>query len=203
MTATGTTGRPDPTADTMPTPMPSKAHSHPSSHLPGHSSAHPHSPPDPLMLRRAFGCFPTGVTVITTHSNEAVPVGLTVNSWTSLSLDPPLVLWALGRHSVSLPVFETTGHFAVNILCEDQAWLSRRFATRGDDKFAGVPVRPGLHGLPLIEGCSAHIECRMHSRLPGGDHLLLLGEVERVDVLARPPLVYAKGRYHRLGLAAD
>lgn len=193
------TGPPDPIADTTPTPMPSKTHSSPSSH----PSTHPHSPPDPLMLRRAFGCFPTGVTVITARTDEGASVGLTVNSWTSLSLDPPLVLWALGLHSVSLPVFETAGHFAVNILSEDQAWLSRRFATRGDDKFAGVAVRPGLHGLPLIEGCSAHIECRMHSRLPGGDHLLLLGEVERVDVLARPPLVYARGRYHRLGLAAD
>lgn len=182
-----------PDTDTMPTDS--------RKHTPAH--AHAHSPPDSLMLRRAFGCFPTGVTIITTHTGNGDPVGLTVNSWTSLSLDPPLVLWALGRHSASLPVFETCDHFAVNILAEDQAWLSRRFATRGDDRFAGVAMRAGRDGVPLIEGCSAHIECRMHSRLPGGDHLVLIGEVDRVDVLARPPLVYVKGRYHRVGLAAD
>lgn len=162
-----------------------------------------HSPPDSLMLRRAFGCFPTGVTVVTTRTADGGFAGLTVNSYTSLSLDPPLVLWALGSGSASLRAFEAATHFAINILAEDQAWLSRRFATKAHDKFHGVPTRPGIEGVPLLEGCSAHIECRMHSAQPGGDHLLFIGRVERVDVLARPPLVYFNGRYRKVGLAAD
>ncbi|HLT25988.1 MAG TPA: flavin reductase family protein [Zeimonas sp.] len=162
-----------------------------------------HSPPDSLMLRRAFGCFPTGVTVVTTRAPDGRFAGLTVNSFTSLSLDPPLILWALASSSASLRTFEGATHFAVNILAEDQAWLSRRFATRARDKFHGVAMRPGLEGIPLLEGCSAHIECRMHSTQPGGDHLLIVGHVERVDVLTRPPLVYVHGRYRKVGLAAD
>lgn len=155
------------------------------------------------MLRRAFGCFPTGVTVVTTRVPDGRFVGLTVNSYTSLSLDPPLILWALGSGSASLRAFESATHFAVNILAEDQAWISRRFATRSHDKFHGVASRPGIDGVPLLEGCAAHIECRTHSLQPAGDHLLIVGQVERIDVLARSPLVYVNGRYRKVGLAAD
>ncbi|MCD6679208.1 MAG: flavin reductase family protein [Burkholderiaceae bacterium] len=162
-----------------------------------------HSPPDSLMLRRAFGCFPTGVTVVTTRAPDGSFAGLTVNSYTSLSLDPPLVLWALASDSASLRAFEAATHFAVNVLAEDQAWLSRRFATKSRDKFHGVPLRTGIEGVPLLDGCSAHIECRVHSAQPGGDHLLFVGQVERVDVLARPPLLYVNGRYRKVGLPAD
>lgn len=164
---------------------------------------HAHSPPDSLMLRRAFSCFPTGVTVVTTRNPDGTLSGLTVNSYTSLSLDPPLILWALGSHSTSLRAFEAATHFAINILAEDQAWLSRRFATKSHDKFHGVSWHPGIEGVPLLDGCSAHIECRLHSAQPGGDHLLFVGRVERVDVLSRPPLVYVNGRYRKVGLAAD
>jgi len=163
----------------------------------------PHSPPDSLMLRRAFGCFPTGVTIVTTRSPDGSFAGLTVNSFTSLSLDPPLVLWALASQSASLRAFEAATHFAVNILAEDQAWVSRRFATKARDKFHGLSTRAGIEGVPLLEGCSAHIECRMHSAQPGGDHLLFVGEVVRVAVLSRPPLLYVGGRYRRVGLPAD
>ncbi len=155
------------------------------------------------MLRRAFGCFPTGVTIVTTRSPDGSFAGLTVNSFTSLSLDPPLVLWALASQSASLRAFETATHFAVNILAEDQAWVSRRFATKARDKFHGLSTRAGIEGVPLLEGCSAHIECRMHSAQPGGDHLLFVGEVVRVDVLSRPPLLYVNGRYRKVGLPAD
>ncbi|MCO5100562.1 MAG: flavin reductase family protein [Burkholderiaceae bacterium] len=163
----------------------------------------PHSAPDSPMLRRAFGCFPTGVTVVTTRAADGSFAGLTVNSYTSLSLDPPLVLWALGSRSASLRVFEAATHFAINILAEDQAWLSRRFATKSRDKFHGLGIRAGIEGVPLLDGCSAHIECRMHSAQPGGDHLLFVGKVERVDVLSRSPLLYVGGRYRRIGLPAD
>jgi len=162
-----------------------------------------HSAPDSLMLRRAFGCFPTGVSVVTTRTADGSFAGLTVNSYTSLSLDPPLVLWALGSRSASLRAFEAATHFAINILAEDQAWLSRRFATKSRDKFHGLGMRPGIEGVPLLDGCSAHIECRMHSAQPGGDHLLFVGKVERVDVLSRPPLLYVGGRYRKVGLPAD
>lgn len=155
------------------------------------------------MLRRAFGCFPTGVTVVTTRTADGNFAGLTVNSYTSLSLEPPLILWALASHSTSLRAFESAKHFAVNILAEDQAALSRRFASRARDKFHDVATRPGIGGAPLLEGCSAHIECRMHSAQPGGDHVLFVGQVVRVDVLARTPLVYVGGRYRKVGLPAD
>ncbi len=154
---------------------------------------------DPLVLRQALGCYPTGVTILTTLGANGAFVGLTVNSFTSLSLDPPLVLWALSTGSASLRAFESAEHFAVNILAEDQVAISRRFASTTPNKFHEIAVHSGLGGTPLIEGCSAHIECRMHSAQPGGDHVLFVGRVERVQVNGRPPLVYVGARYRRVG----
>jgi flavin reductase (DIM6/NTAB) family NADH-FMN oxidoreductase RutF len=154
---------------------------------------------DHAELRRALGCFPTGVTVITTLDPDGAFVGLTVNSFNSLSLDPPLILWSLGTRSSNRRAFEAAGHFAVNILAEDQAAISRRFASPARHKFHGVATHAGLAGAPLIEGCAAYIECRTHSTQVAGDHLLFIGRVERVHTAGRRPLVYAGGRYCGVG----
>ncbi|MBN9462593.1 MAG: flavin reductase family protein [Burkholderiales bacterium] len=155
---------------------------------------------DTRALRRALGCFPTGVTIVTTLGADGAFVGLTVNSFNSLSLDPPLILWSLSTHSTSLRAFESAEHFAVNILADDQAAISRRFALRGPNKFHEVAVHAGLGGVPLIEGCAAYIECRAHSSMPAGDHVLFVGRVERVRTSGRAPLVYIGGRYHGAGI---
>ncbi|MCX7891235.1 MAG: flavin reductase family protein [Burkholderiales bacterium] len=110
--------------------------------------------------RRVLGAFPTGVTVVTTLAPGGEPVGITVNSFASLSLEPPLVLWALNVRSPKLAIFDRAERFAVNVLAEDQVELSRRFASRDPDPFAGVPTRPGLGGIPLLAGVIAHIQCR-------------------------------------------
>lgn len=158
---------------------------------------------DHTELRRALGCFPTGVTVITTVDPDGVFVGLTVNSFNSLSLDPPLILWSLGTRSSSRRAFEACGHFAVNILAEDQAAISRRFASPARNKFHGVATQAGLAGAPLIDGCAAYIECRTHSTQVAGDHLLFIGRVERVHTAGRRPLVYVGGRYCGVGPGKD
>lgn len=150
-------------------------------------------------LRNALGCFATGVTVVTARSSDGKPVGLTVNSFNSLSLDPPLVLWSLGVSSPLVPAFEQATHFAVNILGEDQVEISQRFALREVDKFSDLTVRKGAGGVPLIEGCAAVIECRRASQQRHGDHLLFIGEVERVAATSMKPLVYLHGRYASVG----
>ncbi|MEZ5605327.1 MAG: flavin reductase family protein [Burkholderiaceae bacterium] len=154
---------------------------------------------DPRELRQALGCFPTGVTVITTLGADGSFVGLTVNSFNSLSLDPPLILWSLSTRSSSLRAFEAAEHFAVNILADDQVAVSRRFSSPLPNKFHDVAVHAGLGGTPLIEGCAAHIECRAHSSQAAGDHVLFVGRVERVRTSGRPPLVFVGGRYRSTG----
>lgn len=151
--------------------------------------------PDPLVFRRALGRFATGVTVVTTVAADGTPVGLTVNSFNSVSLEPPLVLWSLRRESPTLPLFQAAPRFAVNVLAEDQTDLSNRFASPVDDRFAGMVWETGALGVPLLPGCAARLECRTEAIHPGGDHLIFIGRVERVDCGDRPPLIYANGRY--------
>ena len=146
-------------------------------------------------LRQVLGSFVTGVTVITTLDTQGKPHGLTANSFSSVSLDPPLILWSQSRTAPSHPVFRDGERFVVNILADDQVAVSDRFARSSPDKFAGCPVRPGLGGVPLIEGCSAYLECRRISSFPGGDHVVFLGEVERIERTGRQPLVFGGGRY--------
>jgi flavin reductase (DIM6/NTAB) family NADH-FMN oxidoreductase RutF len=148
-------------------------------------------------LRRALGQYATGVTVVTTTDATGERFGMTANSFTSVSLNPPLVLWAAARSSPSLPAFEAAGQFAVNVLASDQHHLSRQFSTTGADKFDGVRLRPG--DPPLLEGTVAHFVCR---RLPGaggridaGDHVLFLGEIESYDAPGGEPLVFHSGFY--------
>lgn len=153
------------------------------------------SPFDARELRQVLGSFVTGVTVITTVDAQGKPHGLTVNSFSSVSLDPPLVLWSQSRAAPSHPVFEQSERFAVNILADDQVEISNRFARASADKFAGTSVVAGLGGVPLIEGCSAHLECRRVQSHPGGDHVVFVGEVERIARHPRQPLVFGGGRY--------
>jgi len=145
--------------------------------------------------RRTLGCFATGVSIITTRRGDKECVGLTVNSFNSVSLDPPLVLWSLSLYSQSLPAFQESSHFAVNILASDQAHLSERFARTSANKFENVSVTMGAGGAPLIEGCAAYLECRQEFRHYGGDHIIFIGRVVNFVQTDREPLIYCKGEY--------
>lgn len=150
---------------------------------------------DQRQLRSVLGTFTTGVTVITTQRADGRPVGVTANSFTSVSLDPPLVLWSQALTSKSLDAYKGADNFAVNILAEDQIDVSNRFATSGEEKFAGVSHRLGELGVPLIDGSAAQIECRKVATWPGGDHIIYLGQVERIVRSGRRPLAFLGGRY--------
>ncbi|QDX81406.1 hypothetical protein B9N43_09205 [Denitratisoma sp. DHT3] len=146
-------------------------------------------------FRTALGSFATGVTVITTRAADGTPVGLTANSFNSVSLEPPMVLWSLARTAKSMPVFEQAQHFAVHVLAADQADLSVRFARSGGDKFAHVALESGIAGLPLLPGCAARFQCKTSFRHDGGDHLIFVGEVLEFDCNQRAPLIYHAGQY--------
>ena len=150
---------------------------------------------DSRELRQVLGSFVTGVTVITTVDAQGKPHGLTVNSFSSVSLDPPLILWSQSLTAPSHPVFRDAERFAVNILADDQVAISNRFARGSDDKFAGCETNPGLGGVPLIRGSSAWLECRRMDCFRGGDHMVFLGQVERIERTGRQPLVFGGGRY--------
>jgi flavin reductase (DIM6/NTAB) family NADH-FMN oxidoreductase RutF len=150
---------------------------------------------DPLDLRRAFGRFGTGVTVITTRAQDGTPVGITANSFNTVSLVPPIVLWSLAAISPSLALFRASGHFAVNVLTLDQIELSRQFSRSSPDKFAGVAYTDGLHGAPIISSCAATIECTLVSEQVVGDHVLFLGQVQRYAHENAAPLLFFNGKY--------
>lgn len=151
-------------------------------------------------FRTALGRYVTGVTVATTATVERGLEGLTVNSFSSLSLNPPLVLWSLRREAPSLSGFLSSGAFAINVLAADQAWLSVRFATPLANKFAGVVFSAGHRGCPLLDGVIASFECDTQSILEGGDHMIFVGLVRRVMHRDAKPLVYYAGQY---GTSAD
>jgi 4-hydroxyphenylacetate 3-hydroxylase, reductase component len=150
-------------------------------------------------LRAALGRFATGVTIITCLDAQGQRVGLTANSFTSLSLAPPLVLWSLRRASPSWPAFEAARHFAVNVLAEAQVDLSRRFASSKPGKFEEGVWGAGLGGAPVLSGCAAVFECVSHAAHDGGDHRLFIGQVLRCTDLAVAPLVFQGGHYRVLG----
>jgi flavin reductase (DIM6/NTAB) family NADH-FMN oxidoreductase RutF len=154
---------------------------------------------DPLLLRRAFGSFATGITIVTTTDDDGQPVGLTANSFTSVSLDPPLVLFCLDRKSSNLQRFQRSAAFGINVLSSDQQELSTRFVKRGEDRFNGVSWALRETGVPVIEGAAATFECEAHTSFDGGDHLVLIGRVRRFDFDAeRDPLLYFQGRYRHI-----
>lgn len=157
---------------------------------------------DRRVLRQALGRFATGVTIITTRGEDGRSIGLTANSFNSLSLEPALVLWSLGMAQGSSAVFRDSSHFAINILSEAQIDLSRRFSSPVEDRFAGVDcVHDGL-AAPLIKGCAAWLICRQRQHLQMGDHLLFIGEVEQLGTADEPPLLFHNGNY-LLGRHAD
>lgn len=153
---------------------------------------------DTRSFRTALGAFATGVAVVTTLDQAGQPMGLTVNSFNSVSLEPPLIVWSLTSNSPLRAGFEACEYFAVNILAEDQQGLSQRFATRDADKFAGLAVEPGLGGVPLLQGCCARFQCRNTIRHPGGDHLVFISQVLRFDRRDVPPLLFHGGVYRSL-----
>jgi flavin reductase (DIM6/NTAB) family NADH-FMN oxidoreductase RutF len=146
-------------------------------------------------LRRALGQFATGVTVVTARGESGHPVGMTANSFTSLSLEPPLVLWCLARTAASGPTFRACTHFGVNVLSSSQHHLSWLFATAGADKFGGAETRDGPSGVPLLEGALAHLVCRNVRQIEAGDHLIVIGEVEHYETFGGEPLVFHSGTY--------
>ena len=155
--------------------------------------------PKPQQLRLALGRFTTGVTIVICRDATGTPVGLTANSFSGVSLDPPLVLWSLRRASPSLLVFHAASHFTVNVLAESQVDLSRRFASARLDKFADGVWTDGCNGAPVLAGCAAVFECETLSRQEAGDHLLFIGRVLNSSESALPPLVFQSGHYHMLG----
>ena len=152
----------------------------------------------PDELRLALGRFVTGVTIVTCRDENGEPVGLTANSFNALSLDPPLVLWSLRQASSTIEAFTKASHFAVNVLAADQVDLSRRFARPSSAKFDAGEWTDGQGGAPLLAGCVAVFECRRRSHHAAGDHLLFIGEVERIGGSADTPLVYHAGHYRTL-----
>jgi 3-hydroxy-9,10-secoandrosta-1,3,5(10)-triene-9,17-dione monooxygenase reductase component len=152
----------------------------------------------PDELRQALGRFVTGVTIVTCRDENGEPVGLTANSFNALSLDPPLVLWSLRGASSTIGAFTSASHFAVNVLAADQVDLSRRFARPSSAKFDEGEWVDGQGGAPLLAGCVAVFECRRRSHHTAGDHVLFIGEVERIGGTAATPLVYHAGHYRTL-----
>ena len=170
---------------------------------PGHpGTASPIEGGDPAddgrAFRRCLGQFATGVTVVTADSGDRI-TGVTANSFSSVSMDPPLVLWSIKRSSDSWPTFESATHFAVNILASSQTDHAANFARSGD-KFEGIDWAPGAGGAPLLANVAATLECRRHAEFDGGDHIIMVGHVERFNRFDRPVLLFAQGRY---GLAVD
>ena len=158
----------------------------------------PHHPPTAEAFRRACGRFATGVAIATTMDSGGTPCGLTISSFSSVSLDPPLVLFCIDRASQVLGAFEQAESFVINILDHSQRELSQRFATRQDDRFGGIAFRRGVSGAPVIPHSLAVIECRRQRVLDGGDHRIFLGEVLSIDAVDGDPLLYFAGRYRHL-----
>ena len=154
---------------------------------------------DPHGFRNALGCFATGITVVTAVAPSGELLGITANSFNSVSLDPPLVLFSLHRAAYSLGAFTDGGHFAVNILSESQRELSQRFAKALVDKWHGVDFETWETGAPILKECIAAFECRTRALYDGGDHVIFLGEVLRLrcEIEGRP-LLYYRGRYRGL-----
>jgi len=154
---------------------------------------------DPRSFRDALGCFTTGVTVVTARARDGRPFGVTVNSFSSVSLDPPLILWSLSSHSVTYSAFVEASHFAVHVLCEGQEHLCRQFARSGIDRFDGVKLGRGLGGVPIVPNVSALFECRSLYRYWGGDHVIFVGRVDRFQHWPdHQPLVFHQGRMKQL-----
>lgn len=150
---------------------------------------------DPRALRNAFGTFMTGVTVVSSLDVNKAPIGFTANSFTSVSLDPPLVLVCLANSSKNYDALSKADGFAVNVLAENQIDISNTFARPSDDRFANVMWQPGPQGSPILDDVSAWFDCTMHKTIDAGDHMILIGEVRAFDSSIHPGLGYVRGAY--------
>ena len=174
---------------------------HPTAADPANELASGHSLIDPRDFRHALGTFATGVTIITAAAPNGKPYGLTCNSFASVSLNPPLVLWSLVVYSSLMATFQNASYFAVNVLGASQQALANKFAKSSDNRFAGVDWRPGLGNAPLLKGSVAHFQCRAVNRYYGGDHVIFLGAVEAYSYNRKEPLLFAHGGYGRFEAA--
>ena len=155
---------------------------------------------DSRALRNTLGCFATGVTVVTALTVARDPVGITVNSFNSVSLDPPLILFSVDRAGSSFATFRDAAHYVVNVLGEGQRDLSQRFAKPVPDKWNGVPHATWSSGAPVLEGCLANLECAREAVHEGGDHIILIGRVLKLThAEGGRPLLYYRGAYRGLG----
>jgi flavin reductase (DIM6/NTAB) family NADH-FMN oxidoreductase RutF len=175
---------------------------HPTGADPANELASGSSAIDSRDFRNALGTYATGVTIVTAGGADRKPYGITCNSFASVSLNPPLVLWSLGLYSSSLNIFQNARHFAVNVLGASQQGLANRFAKSSGDKFAGVAWTPGLGNAPLLADSVAIFQCRAANRYYGGDHVIFLGAVEAYTYNRNEPLLFAHGGYGRF-LAVD
>jgi flavin reductase (DIM6/NTAB) family NADH-FMN oxidoreductase RutF len=164
---------------------------------PANELASDNSPIDPRDFRSALGTYATGVTIITAAAPDGKPYGLTCNSFASVSLNPPLVLWSLVVYSSSLTIFQNASHFTVNVLGVSQQALASKFAKSSDDKFTGVEWTPGLGNAPVLAESVANFQCRSVNRYYGGDHVIFLGAVEAYTYNAKEPLLFARGAFGR------
>jgi flavin reductase (DIM6/NTAB) family NADH-FMN oxidoreductase RutF len=150
-------------------------------------------------FRDALGSFATGVTVVTAQAANGEPIGLTVSSFNSVSLDPPLILWSLSGSSPNLEAFRSASHYSINVLAVTQQQISDRFAARGGNRFAGLALRKGSNGVPLLEGCCSWFECSNEAQHAGGDHLIFVGRVTRfAQDDTQVPLIFHGGAYRKL-----
>ena len=148
-------------------------------------------------FRASLGMFATGVTIVTARTPAGVLVGLTANSFNSVSLNPPLVLWSLAQAASSMAAFSTGSHYAINILAADQKALAERFASRREDRWSDVAFTEGACGAPLLDGAAATFECFNRSRYEEGDHVIFVGEVERCSHRdGASPLLYHGGKFY-------
>jgi len=150
-------------------------------------------------FRRALSCFATGVAVVTTLDKDGENVGMTISSFNSVSLDPPLVLWSIANDANSYSVFTNAKHFAVNVLAMHQEELSGQFAQRGGDKFRGLECRSGIEGVPILPDYAACFECSTENIFDGGDHKIIVGRVLKLEDRESDPLIFYRGRYLRKG----
>lgn len=150
---------------------------------------------DTRAFRDALGRFATGVAVVSAVGRDGAPIGMTINSFASVSLEPPLVLWSLDRGSPRFDDWLACSHYAIGVLSEDQVALSNHFATPSDNKFAELEWRAGAGGAPLLPGMQATFECANETRHDGGDHVIFLGRVEAFDASSGDPLLFVGGQY--------
>jgi flavin reductase (DIM6/NTAB) family NADH-FMN oxidoreductase RutF len=158
---------------------------------------------DAMEFRKTLGAFVTGVTVVSTRQQDGTPRGFTANSFTSVSLDPALVLICIGKSAASYPVFSAAAHFSISILAEDQKQVSSLFASKAADKFEQVAWHPGLTGSPVIDGSAAWFDCETHQVVEAGDHIILIGRVVDFANTTASPLGYGRGAYLTFSLSQD